>query len=99
MSRLEGVENEVKQLTAEELRAFRHWFAEFDARHGTGSLNRISVRESWTTLRSGLFTSKKRAKPPTCDSQGDAGFLGLLWLPPETNQDFGGQSHYERLLD
>ena len=32
MSRLEGVENEVKQLTAEELRAFRHWFAEFDAK-------------------------------------------------------------------
>ena len=31
MSRLEGVENEVKQLTAEELRAFRHWFAGFDA--------------------------------------------------------------------
>jgi hypothetical protein len=31
MSRLESVENEVKQLTAEELRAFRDWFAEFDA--------------------------------------------------------------------
>jgi hypothetical protein len=31
MSRLESVENEVKQLTAEELRAFRDWFAEFDS--------------------------------------------------------------------
>lgn len=31
MSRLESVENEVKQLTVEELRAFRDWFAEFDA--------------------------------------------------------------------
>jgi hypothetical protein len=31
MSRLESVENEVKQLTAEELHAFRQWFAEFDA--------------------------------------------------------------------
>jgi hypothetical protein len=31
MSRLESVENEVKQLNAEELRAFREWFAEFDA--------------------------------------------------------------------
>jgi len=31
MSRLESVENEVKQHTAEELRTFRDWFAEFDA--------------------------------------------------------------------
>jgi hypothetical protein len=31
MSRLESVENEVKQHTPEELRAFRDWFAEFDA--------------------------------------------------------------------
>jgi hypothetical protein len=31
MSRLESVENEVRQLTVEELRAFRDWFAEFDA--------------------------------------------------------------------
>ena len=31
MSRLESVENEVKRLTSDELRAFRDWFAEFDA--------------------------------------------------------------------
>lgn len=31
MSRLESVENEVKRFTADELRAFRDWFAEFDA--------------------------------------------------------------------
>lgn len=31
MNRLEQVENEVKQLTAEELRAFRDWFAEFES--------------------------------------------------------------------
>jgi hypothetical protein len=31
MKRLENVENEMKRLTAEELRAFRNWFAEFDA--------------------------------------------------------------------
>ena len=31
MSRLESVENEVTQRTPEELRAFRDWFAEFDA--------------------------------------------------------------------
>jgi hypothetical protein len=31
MNRLEDVENEVKQLTAAELRAFREWFDEFDA--------------------------------------------------------------------
>lgn len=30
MSRVEGIEGQVKQLTAEELRAFRNWFAEFD---------------------------------------------------------------------
>jgi hypothetical protein len=39
MSRLESVENEVKQLTAEELRAFRDWFVEFDSAHGMGSSN------------------------------------------------------------
>jgi hypothetical protein len=53
MSRLESVENEVKQLTAEELRAFRDWFAEFDANvwdrqfesdiH-TGKLDRLAAR-------------------------------------------------------
>jgi len=31
MSQLENVENAVRQLTGEELRAFRDWFAEFDA--------------------------------------------------------------------
>ena len=31
MSRVEGIESQLKQLTAEELRAFRSWFAEFDA--------------------------------------------------------------------
>ena len=31
MSKLEGIENQVKQLTAEELREFRDWFVEFDA--------------------------------------------------------------------
>ena len=31
MSRVEGIESQVKQLTAEELRAFRSWFLEFDA--------------------------------------------------------------------
>jgi hypothetical protein len=31
MSRVEGIEGQVKQLTAEELRAFRDWFVEFDA--------------------------------------------------------------------
>jgi hypothetical protein len=31
MNRLESVEVQVKQLTAEELRAFREWFTHFDA--------------------------------------------------------------------
>lgn len=31
MSRVEGIEGQVRQLTAEELRAFRSWFVEFDA--------------------------------------------------------------------
>jgi hypothetical protein len=53
MSRLESVENEVKQLNAEELRAFREWFAEFDANAWdrqfesdvrTGKLDRFAER-------------------------------------------------------
>jgi hypothetical protein len=53
MSRLESVENEVKQLSAEELRAFREWFAEFDANAWdrqfesdvrTGKLDRFAER-------------------------------------------------------
>ena len=31
MSRVESLEGQVKQLTAEELRAFREWFVEFDS--------------------------------------------------------------------
>jgi hypothetical protein len=31
VSRVENLEGQVKQLTLEELRAFRKWFAEFDA--------------------------------------------------------------------
>lgn len=31
MSKLESIEGQVKQLTIEELQAFREWFAEFDA--------------------------------------------------------------------
>ena len=31
MTRLENVENHVAQLTSDELRAFRDWFAAFDA--------------------------------------------------------------------
>lgn len=31
MSRVENLEEQVKELNAEELRAFREWFAEFDA--------------------------------------------------------------------
>jgi len=31
MSRLEELEGQVKQLTAEELQKFREWFAQFDA--------------------------------------------------------------------
>ena len=31
MSRLENIEDQVKQLSSEELSAFREWFAEFDA--------------------------------------------------------------------
>ena len=31
MSRVENLEGEVQQLTAEELRAFREWFVQFDS--------------------------------------------------------------------
>jgi hypothetical protein len=31
MSRVENLEGQVKQLNSEELRAFREWFAQFDA--------------------------------------------------------------------
>ena len=31
MNRLENVENEVKQFSADELRAFRAWFVEYEA--------------------------------------------------------------------
>jgi hypothetical protein len=31
MNRVDNLEGQVKQLTAEELRAFREWFAQFDA--------------------------------------------------------------------
>ncbi len=31
MSRVENLEGQVKQLSSDELRAFREWFAEFDA--------------------------------------------------------------------
>lgn len=31
MSRLENIEGQVKQLTPQELRAFRDWFLQFDA--------------------------------------------------------------------
>ena len=31
MSRVESLEGQVKQLTAEELRAFREWFVQFDS--------------------------------------------------------------------
>jgi hypothetical protein len=31
MSRLENIEDQVKQLNSEELRAFRDWFVRFDA--------------------------------------------------------------------
>ena len=31
MSRVENLEGQVKELSADELRAFREWFAEFDA--------------------------------------------------------------------
>ncbi len=31
MSRVENLEGQVKELTAEELRAFREWFIQFDA--------------------------------------------------------------------
>jgi hypothetical protein len=31
MSRVESLEGQVKQLTSEELSAFREWFAQFDA--------------------------------------------------------------------
>jgi hypothetical protein len=31
MSRVENLEGQVKQLTAEELRAFREWFVQFDS--------------------------------------------------------------------
>jgi hypothetical protein len=31
MSRMENLEGQVKELTSEELRAFRAWFAQFDA--------------------------------------------------------------------
>ena len=32
MSRVENIEGRVKSLSAEELKAFREWFAQFDAR-------------------------------------------------------------------
>jgi hypothetical protein len=31
MNRVENIEDQVKQLTSEELRAFRDWFVQFDA--------------------------------------------------------------------
>lgn len=31
MSRVEAIESQLKQLDTDELRAFREWFAEFDA--------------------------------------------------------------------
>jgi hypothetical protein len=31
MSRVEGIEGQVRELTPEELKSFREWFAQFDA--------------------------------------------------------------------
>lgn len=53
MRRLENIEREVEQLTADELRIFREWFAEFDAAAwdqqleadaGNGKLDRLAER-------------------------------------------------------
>ena len=40
MSRVERIEGDVQNLSAEELRAFREWFERFDAAVGTSRLRR-----------------------------------------------------------
>jgi len=51
MSKVEQIESQIKELSSEELAAFRQWFSEFDSRVWDGSLKRM--------LRPGNYTSSQ----------------------------------------
>ena len=84
MSRVEQIEGQVKSLSANELKAFRKWFARYDAeiwdRQIEADANNGKLR-SLAELRCAITTA---GIPPSCESPLGPRFL--VWIEPSLLQ-------------
>jgi len=62
MTRIETLEKQVEQLSSEELRAFRRWFAEFDAELWDEELERDVVAGKLDRLADAAVAAHKRGE-------------------------------------
>ena len=62
MNKIENIENEVRNLTATELAAFRAWFAEFDAEAWDRQLERDSASGKLADLAKKSLSDRKSGK-------------------------------------
>ena len=62
MNKIENIENEVRNLTATELAAFRAWFADFDAEAWDRQLEKDSASGKLAELAKKSLSDHKRSK-------------------------------------
>ena len=79
MSRVEHVEGQVKSLSLDELKAFRDWFAQFDAEVWDDQIEADAKNGKLRPLLSAPFMIMNRAARPFCDpTPRRSGFLELV---------------------
>ncbi len=62
MTRIESLEKEVEQLSPQELRAFRRWFAEFDAKLWDEEIERDVAAGKLDRLADAVVAEHKRGE-------------------------------------
>jgi hypothetical protein len=62
MSKIETLEKEIEQLSPQELRAFRHWFAEFDTELWDEELERDVAAGKLDWLAAAAVAAQKRGE-------------------------------------
>jgi hypothetical protein len=79
MSRIEHIEQLVTALDETELKAFRDWFAAYDAEAwDRANRDRRPQLVSWQSSRSGRFANTRQAAPRACDPLSSGGLLGQV---------------------
>jgi hypothetical protein len=89
MNRVENLEGKVKQLTGEELKAFREWFAQFDAEAWDRQFASDVQNGKLDKAAAEALRDYKGGGLPNCESSGGSRLLGPLQCSPRSASGAG----------